>query len=56
MPSYVYKCPEGHQWTVSHSISEDPEIYCDIDDKLGHRVPQSVPTNFNAKGFYSTDD
>lgn len=55
MPSYVYKCEEGHQWVITHSINEDPEIYCDFDDKPAHRVPQVVPTTFHTDGFYTTD-
>lgn len=39
MPTYVYKCPEGHGKEVLHRMEYSTGIVCDCGE-LMHRVPQ----------------
>lgn len=56
MPSYVYVCPDRHFKTeVSHSITVDPKILCEVCDKELNRQPQVGVVKFNGTGFYTTD-
>ncbi len=48
MPTYVYRCPKGHQMELAHGIQQDPIVTC----RHGrcrltmHRVPQMVRVNW----------
>lgn len=36
MPTYTYRCPSGHERTVTHGMTEDPVVRCDEDDAGEH--------------------
>jgi putative FmdB family regulatory protein len=56
MPTYEYRCPQGHLTEVFHRIDEDPPRACQVcgDGPLA-RVLHPVPVFFKGSGFYSTD-
>lgn len=55
MPLYEYVCECGHRLTVTHTITEDPEITCS-NCKGGMRRTFGSPTvSFKGSGFYSSD-
>jgi putative FmdB family regulatory protein len=55
MPLYVYECPCGQVFDVTHSIHEDPDVECDNCGGYMFRKPQPTVVTFNSGGFYSTD-
>lgn len=57
MPSYVYHCRPCHfKRDVSHSIHEDPAVYClECGDAMS-RVPQAAGVVLKGKGFHKTDN
>jgi putative FmdB family regulatory protein len=48
MAKYVYRCEEGHEKEVVHSMKDDPEIVCDKCSGEMKRVPQSIIFGFKA--------
>lgn len=57
MPTYDYRCPDGHTHSETrpmHETLEDPVCREPGCGKRLHRVFQSVPTHFKGGGFYST--
>jgi predicted nucleic acid-binding Zn ribbon protein len=57
MPRYVYRsrecvCPDIE---VQHSMSEDPDVRCEIHGVLMFRVPQATAVSLKGEGFYSND-
>lgn len=55
MPTYLYTCNDKHTQEVSHSITHDPDIYCEVCKKMMNRKPQTAGVQFYGKGFYTTD-
>ena len=55
MPTYLYVCAEKHNKEVTHSMTQEPDILCDICEKAMNRRPQTAGIKFYGKGFYSTD-
>ena len=58
MPSYDYKCPEGHEYVETRSIHDPQQQTVCPTDNCGlelRRIFNAVPVTYNAKGFYSTD-
>jgi len=57
MPTYEYKCPNGHPYTETRSVHETlerttcPKPGCGL--RL-ERVFSSTPVHFKGRGFYST--
>jgi putative FmdB family regulatory protein len=56
MPTYGYRCPNGHDFEAIHAMGAPPPIACEV---CGAgpvaRVFYPISTSFTGKGFYSTD-
>jgi putative FmdB family regulatory protein len=55
MPIYEYRCPNGHQFEVSQSMSDDPVTVCQECGAPVERVFRPVAIHFKGSGFYTTD-
>ena len=56
MPTYVYRCPDGHEVEAFHSMSEDGPDACELCEKSPiERVLFPVAVHFKGSGFYATD-
>ncbi len=55
MPIYVYRCPNGHEFEVFQSMSEDPVTRCKECGAPVERVFQPIAVHFKGSGFYTTD-
>ena len=55
MPIYEYRCPNGHEFEVFQSMSEDPITRCQVCSAPVERVFHPVAVHFKGSGFYSTD-
>ncbi len=56
MPTYVYRCPDGHEFETFHKMSEDGPASCEECDKSPvERVLFPVAVHFKGSGFYATD-
>lgn len=58
MPSYDYVCPRCFlRMEVNRSIhGEITDVHCPDDQSIMNRVWTAPPVQFNAGGFYSTDN
>jgi len=41
MPVYVYRCANGHEKEVTHSMKQDPSIICKVCGDVMKRKPQA---------------
>jgi putative FmdB family regulatory protein len=56
MPTYEYRCPNGHDFEVIHRMDDPPPKACEICGAAPlERVFHPVPVFFKGSGFYSTD-
>ena len=56
MPTYEYKCPNGHVFEVFKRIIEPPPERCEVCGAAPvETVLYPVPVHFRGSGFYSTD-
>ena len=56
MPTYVYRCPEGHTFELFHAISDESVKRCPECGKEAKRVPAGgAGFLFKGSGFYITD-
>lgn len=56
MPTYEYRCPEGHQFEVFQRISDDPGAECPECGREAERVISGgAGFLFKGEGFYITD-
>ena len=56
MPTYEYKCPNGHVFEVFKRISEPPPDGCPVCEASPvETVLYPVPVHFRGSGFYTTD-
>ena len=55
MPTYEYRCLNGHTFEVIQSMSDDPVETCEVCDAPVERVFHPVAVHFKGSGFYSTD-
>jgi putative FmdB family regulatory protein len=56
LPTYEYKCPNGHLFEVFKRISDPPPSECEICGASPvETVLYPVPVHFRGSGFYSTD-
>lgn len=55
MPTYEYRCPDGHTFEVFQSMSEDPVTKCQVCGKPVERVFHAPAVHFKGSGFYTTD-
>ncbi len=56
MPTYEYKCPNGHLFEIFKRISEPAPETCPVCGASPvETVLYPVPVHFRGSGFYSTD-
>jgi putative FmdB family regulatory protein len=55
MPTYEYRCENGHQFEVIQSMSDDPATSCEECGAPVERVFHPVAVHFKGSGFYTTD-
>ena len=56
MPTYEYRCPEGHEFEVFQRISDDPAADCPECGRPAERqISAGAGFLFKGEGFYTTD-
>jgi putative FmdB family regulatory protein len=55
MPTYEYRCTDGHTFEVFQRMSEDPVTKCEVCGKPVERVFHAPAVHFKGSGFYTTD-
>jgi putative FmdB family regulatory protein len=55
MPTYEYRCLNGHTFEVIQSMSDDPVETCEVCGAPVERVFHPVAVHFKGSGFYTTD-
>lgn len=56
MPTYEYRCPEGHRFEKFQKITEKPRAKCPVCGKSATRVISGgAGLVFRGSGFYITD-
>ena len=56
MPTYEYRCPEGHVFDVFQRMSDEPKADCPECGKAGERqLSAGAGLLFKGDGFYITD-
>ncbi len=55
MPTYEYRCENGHTFEVMQRISDDPVHTCEVCGAAVQRVFHPVAVHFKGSGFYNTD-
>lgn len=56
MPTYSYKCENGHQFDVRQRMTDTPLTECSVCGAAARRVVGSVGVVFKGSGFYITDN
>ena len=56
MPTYEYKCPNGHQFELFQKMSEEPRVSCPTCGSESERLLSGgAGFLFKGNGFYATD-
>jgi len=56
MPTYAYRCKDGHEFEVFHKMSEDGPDACEVCGKSPVEIVlYPVAVHFKGSGFYTTD-
>ncbi len=55
MPTYEYKCPDGHVFDVVQRMTDPPVTECEVCGKPVQQVYRPVAVHFKGSGFYTTD-
>jgi putative FmdB family regulatory protein len=55
MPTYEYRCTNGHQFEVFQAMADDPVSVCEVCGAPVERVFHPVAVHFKGSGFYTTD-
>jgi putative FmdB family regulatory protein len=55
MPTYEYRCTNGHEFEVFQRMSDDPVEVCEVCGAPVERVFHPVAVHFKGSGFYTTD-
>jgi putative FmdB family regulatory protein len=56
VPTYEYKCPNGHVFEVFKRIADPPPEVCPVCGASPvETILYPVPVHFRGSGFYSTD-
>jgi putative FmdB family regulatory protein len=55
MPTYEYRCENGHLFEVIQKMSDDPVTTCEVCGAPVERVFHPIAVHFKGSGFYSTD-
>jgi len=55
MPTYEYKCENGHQFEVVQRMADDALTACEVCEAPVQRVFHPIAVHFKGSGFYNTD-
>lgn len=55
MPTYEYRCDNGHNFEVIQRMADDPVSECEECGAPVERVFHPVAVHFKGSGFYTTD-
>jgi putative FmdB family regulatory protein len=55
VPTYEYRCPNGHTFEVMQRMADDPITVCEVCGDPVERVFHPVAVHFKGSGFYATD-
>jgi putative FmdB family regulatory protein len=55
MPTYEYRCENGHTFEAFQSMSDDALEHCEICEAPATRVLSAPAVHFKGSGFYTTD-
>ena len=55
MPTYEYRCTNGHTFEAVQSMSDDALTVCEVCGAPVQRVLHSPAVHFKGSGFYNTD-
>jgi putative FmdB family regulatory protein len=55
MPTYEYRCQNGHTFEVIQRMSDDPVETCEVCGAPVERVFHPIAVHFKGSGFYTTD-
>jgi putative FmdB family regulatory protein len=55
MPTYEYRCDNGHTFDVLQSMAEDALDTCTVCGAPARRVLHAPAVHFKGSGFYTTD-
>jgi putative FmdB family regulatory protein len=55
LPTYEYRCTNGHTFEVVQSMTADPVTACTVCGQPVQRVFHPVAVHFKGSGFYTTD-
>jgi putative FmdB family regulatory protein len=55
VPTYGYRCSNGHTFEVVQRMADDPIRVCEVCGEPVERVFYPVAVHFKGSGFYATD-
>jgi putative FmdB family regulatory protein len=56
MPTYKYRCPNGHEFEAIHGMDDPPPTTCEVCSAAPiNRVFYPISVSFTGPGFYATD-
>jgi putative FmdB family regulatory protein len=55
MPTYEYRCENGHVFEALQSMSEDPLTACEVCGAPCQRLLSAPAIHYKGSGFYTTD-
>jgi putative FmdB family regulatory protein len=55
LPTYEYRCRNGHNFEVVQRMADDPITVCEVCGEPVERVFHPVAVHFKGSGFYATD-
>ena len=56
MPTYEYRCPEGHEFELFQKMADKPRAKCPVCGKPAARqISGGAGLHFKGSGFYITD-
>ena len=56
MPTYGYRCPDGHEFEATHGMGDPPPTACQVCGAAPvSRVFYPISVSFTGAGFYATE-
>ena len=55
MPTYEYRCEQGHTFEATQRMADEPLVSCETCEAPVQRVFHPVAVHFKGSGFYNTD-
>ncbi|HTO72523.1 MAG TPA: FmdB family zinc ribbon protein [Gemmatimonadales bacterium] len=56
MPTYEYRCPDGHEFELFQKMTDKPRARCPVCGKAASRqISGGAGLHFKGSGFYITD-